>query len=396
MSDSFLAAASARAVDLVEALFVGAQHGTASGTPNVIFESADLTLLLFLHLDLSTRLMAAACCKAWLHTSNSSFALYANCDKKLLSRRLSHHALTRFRKLLGKHTTSLDLSNMHNLDDTSVGDILTVSGDMTLHVEPEALGSEVDSARMPNLRSLNLSGCDIGDDACFWVNRAGLRGMGHLREIHLWAAESITDAGIGLIAQACPLLEVLDLRCCGTVTGKCVGTLAFHCVHLTDLRLKGIRGVSDAALEALSKHCAKLVTLDVSGGKCTDAGLTALAGGCTSLQRLHLAANPRVGDAGVTQIAQACSQLRLLDLQGCATVGDDAALALASGLCAAALQTLSLQCCARVSDVGFERLMTSCQELRHVTLKNTLVSGALRDAMQAARPEVTVVDWGSS
>ena len=80
--------------------------------------------------------------------------------------------------------------------------------------------------------------------------------------------------------------------------------------------------------------------------------------------------------------------------QGCATVGDSAAFALAAGSGAAALQTVSFQCCARLGNAGLAALVRSCAHLRHVTLKNTLVTEELCVTLQLERPDVRLVQLG--
>ena len=52
---------------------------------------------------------------------------------------------------------------------------------------------------------------------------------------------------------------------------------------------------------------------------------------------------------------------------------DPAAMALAAN-CAAALETISFQCCPLLSDKGFGALVDACPRLRHITLKHCDVS----------------------
>ena len=134
----------------------------------------------------------------------------------------------------------------------------------------------------------------------------------------------------------------------------------------------------------------------MSGGSLSNAGLATLARGCTALRELYLAGCRRVGDAGVEEIARGCPRLRLLDVQGCAMVGDAGALALASH-CAAQLDTVSFQCCPRLTDEGFGALCAACPRLRHVTLKHCRVSeAAIASALRASGQQlyVRVVETG--
>ena len=290
MSATFLAAAAARAND--------ASHHAHSN----IFSSPDLIFQLLLHLPLHGRMQAAAVCVAWLDLTRRTAELYTVCKRGLLNRRAPRRTLDMFRSLLGDHTTLLDLSNVRGVDD----DLIT----------SYVFNKSLETARMPRLRTLNLSGCEIGDLACLSVRSAARCGMTSLRELHLWAASDVTDQGIEQLTAACPALEVVDLRMCGEVTGACVATLALNCPALRQFWLKSMTGcgVADAGLHSLGAGCKELRVLDISGGRCTDEGVRALAAGCSKLERLHLAGNKRVGDAAIAALACACPHLRFLDL----------------------------------------------------------------------------------
>jgi hypothetical protein len=346
--------------------------------------SSDDVLMVFLHLDLPTRLRVARVNKAFLEASRRP-EIYSVCGKSLVSRRAQEKVLLRFAALcLGSSTRVLDLANMRELHPDLLRDLLTRSPSML---------------SMPNLESLDLSATDLDDQAMVAV-REYCTFNGPLRRLYLWATEGISDSGIDSISQQLSRttaemrssLEVVDLRMCGTVTGKGIRGLAKGCPLLKDLRLKGLKGIDDRTFVALGEHCPLLTSLDASGGcdGLTDRGVCALAAGCPRLEQLRLAGNKRVTDVGVAALAAGCAEITLLDLQGCATCGDGAALALAEH--SRCLSVVSFQCCALLSDAGFIELCSRCsQTLRHVTIKLCKVTEEAIDEMRAAHSSMTIV-----
>ena len=247
---------------------------------------------------------------------------------------------------------------------------------------------------MPNLQTLNLSACEL-DDSVFGclhdtsVTLGALRVFSQLRRLYLWAVSDLSNSTMHNLYGHVPLLEVLDLRMCGDIDGgygygpgdlEGICLLASSCPLLSDLRLKGLTRVDDGALEKLSMFCPLLTLLDLSGSRCTVAGITALASACPALESLHLAGCKHVGNAGVASLAAGCPALRTLNLQGCSMVGDAAAHALAARC--PLLHTVSFQCCATLSDSGFMEICRRCA-LRHITLKLTAVTSEAIEAMRA-------------
>lgn len=383
MSASYL---SAVAVRLVDACSI--RHHDRSRL------SADEAFSVLLQLPMVSRLRAAAVCKDFLEASRRP-GLYANCGKDLLSRRAPAGVLEQCAlRLLGAQTLVLNLANMRSVDDAMMAKILLHHG-QAYHDGRQHIRTTAEHIRMPNLHTLDLSACEIGDDSLGYLSECCKHGM-PLRCIYLWAAEDVSDVGVRLLAGHCHQLQVADLRMCGSVTGKGVRVLAESCHDLRDLRLKGLNKVLDTTISAVGASCPCLTSIDLSSsvrpgkatGACiTDAGISALGAGCPRLEHVVLSGLKRVGNAGVVALAAACPSLRLLDLQGCSTVSDEAALALAAHC--PLLHTVSFQCCARLSDCGFVEICTRCP-LRHVTLKLCAVTRQAVDAMRAEHPSLHV------
>ena len=428
MSDSYLQAVSARHADSIMLLCLAELSLMEDNLEQVL-----------VHSDLLARLRAACVCKHWHTVARlKTVACPAIVGRSMLDRRMNFTALTCCcERFLGSWTTHLDLSGFKRVQVAAL--LMTV----LFH------DGYPQTSRLPNLRSLDLSACEINDSVFAHIAECCPR----LVELKVWACfsssddedededfnfGSLSDVGMNYLTQKttsadtrsyndymkreiaraieeqpelthreafrlaarrwhlspargiCAHLEVVDLRACGRISGVGVARLASACPRLRELRLKGLAKIDDATLHTLGDSCPRLTTLDVSGGRVSDDGVLALAHGCGLLEVLFLAGCKRVGNVGVAALAAACSSLRILDLQGCATVGDDAALALAAHC--RQLETISFQCCSRLSDVGFLRLITACPRLRHVTLKLCAVTRAAIDSVRLHHPQLMVLD----
>ncbi|MCO5606183.1 hypothetical protein L7F22_060370 [Adiantum nelumboides] len=116
------------------------------------------------------------------------------------------------------------------------------------------------------------------------------------------------------------------------------------------LHLEGRRGLCDADLALVARTCTHLQTLILTLPKSrdlvslnfseeyeydaiSDNGISALASGCTNLQRVSLRWRQSIGDAGATAIAKFCVSLTYLDLSRCNKVSDTGLQAIAEAGC---------------------------------------------------------------
>ena len=354
-----------------------ARDGDCSGSPCKSSASgcdppalpSDVLVHILVQLPLTGRLRAASVCKDWQRAASTP-ALYAQINRASLAdlgRRIPRAVLFSIAAhCVSSATCELDLRGITHLTDELVG-LLT--------------------APAPALRILDLSASPVGDAAL----ASAAEHCPLLEQLRLWAVDDITDAGLSAIADAGGLaLEALDVRACSELTDEGLVPLMASCgMRLRELRLKGVSAsVGDPTLAALGAHCPNLAILDASGLTITDAGVRALADGCTQLSHIFLAGCKRVGNEGVSALAANCGErLRLLDLQGCSTVGDVAALRLAE--CCPSLSTVSFQCCPGLTDTGFAALVEHCP-LMHVTLKHCKVSQDSVLQAQRAHPSLQV------
>ena len=240
---------------------------------------------------------------------------------------------------------------------------LTLTGNS--HVTDAAL---VEIARLPKLRELDISGCDIT------VNGMATLPEG-LESIALGDYQKLTkggrllsDEGVTAAARRCPRLRTLNLECTGAVTDAAIIEVANLCPHLQTLNLDYAKLVTDRAVIHAAEHC-DLKSVDLSNkDNITDESILALAKNCPNLEVLRCDSfdkdDARITDAAVLALAR-CTRLETLDLAGFGAVTDASIVPLVTRC--RSLLDLCLNFCS-VSDVGVMSIARNCPMITALSL----------------------------
>ncbi|XP_074649503.1 protein AMN1 homolog isoform X2 [Tubulanus polymorphus] len=114
-----------------------------------------------------------------------------------------------------------------------------------------------------SLKVLDLSECEVTDTGLLKLSKCQ-----NIRKIDLNSAKSsrddVTSAGVIHVAHCCPLLEVVYLRRCTSLTDEGVEVLAANCPRLRELNIGGVCLLTDRSLDALGQHCRHLSSLNIS------------------------------------------------------------------------------------------------------------------------------------
>eukprot|EP00899_Mesostigma_viride_P008355 jgi/Mesvir1/17520/Mv08773-RA.1 len=210
------------------------------------------------------------------------------------------------------------------------------------------------------------------------------RGLNYL---NVASCLDVTDEGLVAIAASCQGLEGLDVSGCSKVSDRGVIAIAEACPGLLKLAVAKCDRVSDASLVALGNHCKRLEVIYADGAWVGDAGVIAVARGCSRLRRL--AVDVRVTDDGLTQVAESCSQLEHLYVSMCAEVTDASITRVAEGC--PRLSWLDISCC-DVSDAGVEDIAANCPGLRRLVVTWTAVSDEGISAVANNCPQLEYLD----
>lgn len=226
-----------------------------------------------------------------------------------------------------------------------------------------------------SLRVLRLAGCtELTDVGLMYVAR-----LPELRDLDLSSCD--VSVGLDTVAERCPHLARLVLADCADVDDAAVCDVARRSGGLRELVLRSCPDVGEAACEALARGCPLLRSLEVDG--LTDAGAACIGAGLGELAFLRVAASASLTDEGVASVVRGCRELSDLRLLWCSLVGDASCAAVAEHC--TALRTLHMASCVRVTDrglaalaggAGVRRTLTDVNMNRCARLSNTGVAAA--------------------
>ena len=176
----------------------------------------------------------------------------------------------------------------------------------------------------PQLRYLVLNYCYPSGGNLSEAIQAVAGGCSRLRHLDS-GGNSLSNALIETVAQACPHLECLCLADCD-VTDAALWAVAQRCPHLKKLDVSENR-VSNAAIRTVAQACPQLECLCLAACGVTDAALWAVAQSCPQLKELNVSLN-RVSNATIQAVAKGCPQLKKLNVIGCPMLTESAILSI--------------------------------------------------------------------
>uniref|UniRef100_A0A6P7GRN8 F-box/LRR-repeat protein 14 n=1 Tax=Diabrotica virgifera virgifera TaxID=50390 RepID=A0A6P7GRN8_DIAVI len=248
---------------------------------------------------------------------------------------------------------------------------------------------------IPNIESLNLSGCynvaDVGITHGFSAECPSLT------QLNLSLCKQVTDNSLSRIAQYLKNLEVLELGGCCNVTNTGLVLIAWGLKKLKRLNLRSCWHVSDQGIGHLSfieqdlsagtiaihhtglqdcqrlsdealKYAAALTSIkSINLSFCisiTDSGLKHLAK-MTNLRELNLRSCDNISDIGMAYLAEGGSRISSLDVSFCDKIGDQALVHISQGLFN--LKSLSLSAC-QISDEGLAKISNTLHDLETLNI----------------------------
>lgn len=241
---------------------------------------------------------------------------------------------------------------------------------------------------IPNLESLNLSGCynvcDVGIYQAFMFDAPCLKYLNlslckqvtdnsfskitqylkNLEVLELGGCCNVTNTGLALIAWGLKKLKKLNLRSCWHVSDIGIGHLALGNQSLEFLGLQDCQRLTDEALKHLT-CLSSLTAINLSFCvSITDSGLKYLAK-MPNLKELNLRSCDNISDMGMAFLAEGGSRISSLDVSFCDKISDQALVHIAQGLFC--IRSLSLSAC-QISDEGLEKLANALHELETLNI----------------------------
>lgn len=277
---------------------------------------------------------------------------------------------------------------------------------------------------IPNIKSLNLSGCYSLSDAN--LDMTFQKEVLSLTSLNLSLCKELSDNSLIKIALKCPNLETIDLAGCSKITDKGIRFLSWNLSKLKTLNLRSCRQVSDAGIANLCglddlPHPAALSLENLSLQDCqklsddslryisqklpnlrsinlsfcvsvTDTGLKSLAK-MASLEEINLRSCDNVSDIGIGFLAEDHGKLKSLDISFCGNVSDASLrhMASAQGL-NLSLKKLAMTTCA-ITDEGMVKLAKNMGQLQELHIGQCVkLSDLSLEAMGTSMKELTSVD----
>ncbi|CAI5964380.1 unnamed protein product [Closterium sp. NIES-64] len=182
----------------------------------------------------------------------------------------------------------------------------------------------------------------------------GQKRLPELSQVYLEKLQ-LTDRGLQAVAR-CPKLEALVVVRTPDCTDAGMAAIAAGCTGLRRLHIEGWAPghIGDTGLGAIARCCRDLQELVLVAHSCTAASLKPLATNCRGLERLTLCSSSAMGDLEMACLAYGCPSLRRLCVKGCSRVTDLGIIALANGC--PSLQRLKVRRCSNVTPSSLDFL----------------------------------------
>ena len=182
---------------------------------------------------------------------------------------------------------------------------------------------------IPNLESLNLSGCyNLSDSA---LDTAFNRDLPSLQRLNLSLCKDVTDNSLGRIATHCKNLETLELGGCTKISNTGLLLISWGLKRIKSLNLRSCWQISDCGIAHLAGMDGKPNT------------------GAFSLERLSLQDCQKLSDESLRYISEGLTRVRAVNLSFCASITDTGMKPMSR---LASMEELNLRSCDNISDIG--------------------------------------------
>ena len=234
---------------------------------------------------------------------------------------------------------------------------------------------------IPNLESLNLSGCyNLTDSA---LDCAFNRDVPALKVLNLSLCKDVSDNSLGRIATHCKNIEVLDLGGCTKVTNMGLFFISLGLKNIAKLNLRSCRQISDQGISHLagvshpaSRASSSLIELGLQDcQKLTDESLKHISTGLINIRKINLSFCVSITDTGLKSLAR-LSGMNDLNLRSCDNVSDIGLSFLSddTSFCGSSLRRLDISFCANVSDAGLKHVANGMTGLESLLMTTCAVS----------------------
>lgn len=239
-------------------------------------------------------------------------------------------------------------------------------------------------AGVPNLETLNLSGCYSVTDTN--LCNAFYQDLPNLKVLDLSLCKQITDTSLGRITHHLKNLEVLELGGCCNITNTSLLVIALKLKRLQCLNLRSCWQITDQGIchlaglskeKNLEKPCPttdalSLVSLGLQDcQRLTDESLKYISQGLQTIESINLSFCVSVTDSGLKYLAR-MPNLKELNLRSCDNISDIGMAYLTEGGCT--VTTLDVSFCDKIGDQALNHLSQGLFHLRSLSLNHCQIT----------------------
>lgn len=242
--------------------------------------------------------------------------------------------------------TSVDLSALHKTMDNNI--LESIADFCGIYIEHLSLRGcwkltdeayEIICSKMPNIRTLNAE--SVWNTTVAGITHIQSMERSKIVSINLSNCKKVTDEGIGMILDSCPLIENLELSYCKNLTGSTFQHERWRQIKVLNLlRCTAIRDPAFAMwysetvgqppstdLDMEVRPTYQMKELNLSDCSfLTDKAILHLSLSCPALEALYLSFCCTLSPDAIKVITENCENLTTLDVSYCGTAVTDSGL----------------------------------------------------------------------
>ncbi|XP_039616960.1 dynein regulatory complex subunit 6 [Polypterus senegalus] len=351
-------------------------------------------LKIFSYLGIADLVRCGGVCRYWKMISQTS-SLWSRIDFSPEKHRIVDSAVVRILQKYRPYIIHLNLrscsslqwtsfkcvSECRNLQDLNLSQCASVN-DETIKMIAEGC---------PTLLYLNLSYTDVTDGTIRMLSRCCLnlqylslsysrkftdkglqylvtgKGCHKLIYLDLSGCTQISVDGFRYIAEACSLLQQLEMNSVPTLTDSCIMALTSKCQQVKIISVQDSPHLSDTAFKAMGESW-NLKKIRIEGNnRMTDVSWKTLSKNSPNLCSISAVNCSKITDISLKSIGS-LKKISVLNLADCIRVSDPGVRYFVEGPSSGVIKELNLTNCVRLSDVSLLRIAQKCQKLTHLSL----------------------------
>ncbi|XP_074276568.1 EIN3-binding F-box protein 1-like [Silene latifolia] len=228
----------------------------------------------------------------------------------------------------------------------------------------------IGSAGCGGLGKLVIKGSNPGCGLTNLGFKAIARCCPSLKVLSLWNVSSIEDESLFEIANGCHRLEKLDLSNCPRITDKALTAIARNCPTLNSISLEDCQNVGNDGLQAIGEYCTNLKSVNIKNCPLVaDQGVAKLMSSASFVLKKLKLQGLNITDVALAVIGHYGKVVTDLVLANLQTVNERGFWVMGNAQGLQHLRSLTISSCRGVTDLAIEAVGKGCPNLKQFVLK---------------------------